>query len=184
MKFCPYCGNENPADYNYCSQCQKLLPKNDLDIKPHVQQHNSPPPPPPMQFHEPEPAQHQSQSHHYQQPIQEKWQLEAVKQDLYVNLSPHEVINRANRITSNFNMEIQTSSPTTLTAEGNRDYTVWVLVLLVIFTLIGGAIYYFSRKRNRYAIYIQSSGTGSNLQMYTQGRIAKACIDSFIATLR
>ena len=25
-KFCPYCGTNNPVDYNYCSQCQKPLP--------------------------------------------------------------------------------------------------------------------------------------------------------------
>ena len=28
LKFCPYCGTDNPADYNYCGECKKPLSGN------------------------------------------------------------------------------------------------------------------------------------------------------------
>ena len=64
MKFCPYCGKENPGDYNFCSQCQKPLPGGEHSVQPNVSRQETPPPPPPRQVHyqQPTPQQYPPQS--------------------------------------------------------------------------------------------------------------------------
>ena len=52
MKFCPYCGTENPDEFNFCNNCKKAL-KSDAQTSVEQPQSQSPvvvpPPPPPIQ---------------------------------------------------------------------------------------------------------------------------------------
>jgi len=66
MKFCPYCGKENPGDYNYCGQCQKPLPGIERTVQPRIERQEVPPPPPPRQVHYERPSSHNYAPH---QPI-------------------------------------------------------------------------------------------------------------------
>ncbi len=72
-------------------------------------------------------------------------------------LPPREVVQRANTFLQNEGYRVTLQTPNTAQLEDGRAYNTIVLVLLVLFFLIFGIIYYFTRRRHSINVVVSEN---------------------------
>ena len=88
----------------------------------------------------------------------------------YVSDRPAAVFQKAQAAIAVAGFRVTNSIPSqSLSAEGSREYRLWLLILLVIFVWPVAIIYYFTRKKSSIAVGIQDAGNAVYVTLNSSG---------------
>ncbi len=100
-------------------------------------------------------------------------------------MSPNDAFAAAQRVIGSSELTIKSSTPpTSIIAEGGRDFGwIWVILLVIILWPIA-IIYYFTRKPNSISVSIFPKGAGSNINASSQGKKGEHVLSLLSSALR